>query len=189
MLMTAEACSDDGAFDALSEVGSTGSEAGAADDSEPTTAEAVDEAAGLPDDLAEQLTDAWTCGDLLLHVANPERTVMLTVMWPGLRDQAQQAGQRITWEVDFGRPNDRDIALVVHTGTDLDAGTCRRDGDRPAVLEHSFTALEGIARLSVDVTETSSVDASLWDIGLDRGPDQPLITLGDLELPGIALSD
>ena len=89
-------CSDDGLNDAAGGEGATEAATEGADDeaassdgegatSGPGTGDGSSGMADepeLPDFFQLQLTDAWACDDLQVHLADPARTLMLTVDWP-----------------------------------------------------------------------------------------------------------
>lgn len=159
-------------------------------DSTTSGTETAGEEASLPDGFELELTEAWACGDVQLHLANPERTIMLTLTWPGLLANAEKSGTDVTWEVDFGLPSDVPIVLVVQTGTQLDASTCMGEG--PATVEHTWSAVDGTARLTVYPSELApigwagAVSAWLTDIELlaeGGGSAAPIEELEVLDVP------
>lgn len=149
-----EASSEDSAEDATT----TDDETGAASTGSDTQTTGDD--VSLPADFELELTDAWACGDLLLYLANPERTLMLTLGWPGLLSNAEATGGEVIWEIDFGLPSDQPITLVVQTGTHLDANTCAGEGEEPATVDHTWNADGGTARLTVSPSALAPAGAA-----------------------------
>lgn len=147
------------------------------------------EPAQLPADFELGLRDAWACGDLLLHVANPDRSVMLTVYWPRLLDEATQA-EVTRWERTLGGPDGADAAIVVHTGARLDAGTCAREGDEPAVIEQTWNAVAEVGRLGLASADDggSRLSAWLWDVELRRQDDGATVIVEQLEQLDVELA-
>lgn len=146
--------------------------------------------ATLPADFELALSDAWACGDLLLHVANPDRSVMLTVYWPRLLDEASPAGATRGWEGALGGPDGANVAIVVHTGVRLDAGTCAREGDEPAVIDQTWTAVAEIGRLGLRPADDgrSRLSAWLWDVELRREGDGATVVVEQLEQLDVELT-
>jgi hypothetical protein len=136
----------------------TSDETGAASTGSDT--ETTGDEVSLPGDFELELTDAWACGDLLLYLANPERTLMLTLSWPDLLANAEKAGSEVVWEIEFGVPSDQPITLVVQTGTHLDATTCASEGEEPATVDHTWNANGGTARLTVSPSELAPAGAA-----------------------------
>ncbi|MEX1366033.1 MAG: hypothetical protein AB1Z98_23095 [Nannocystaceae bacterium] len=199
LLLTA--CGDDPVSDGL-----PGAESGESSDGETDTGSQMGETTGdiadgsttaadpqapLPVGFEDELTDAWGCGDLLVHLANPERTIMLTASWPDLLSLAEESGTTITWEVAFGIPIDGDITLTVQTGTDLDAQTCNSVSEGPAVVEHVWSPSSGVLRLMVSPSAQAPlgaaglVTARLIDLVLLREADGEGVTIADHEVADI----
>ncbi len=140
----------------------------------------------LPQDFENSLSDAWTCGDLLLHVANPERSIMLTLYWPSLLDEgiADPSGD---WDADVGGADGHEVAIVVHTGTRLDAGTCARRGEEPAVIDQTWTAVAQSGHLELAASDSAPPRLStwLWDMELRREGDGATVLVEQLERVGV----
>lgn len=144
----------------------------------------------LPAGFERSLSDAWACGDLLLHVANPERSIMLTLYWPQLLDQATPDQATGGWAADVGGDDGPRVAIVVHTGRQLDAGTCARQGDQPAVIAQTWTAVAEDGHLELAATEPSAPRLSTWlrDVELRREGDGATVVMKTLEQVGVELA-
>lgn len=145
--------------------------------------------ARLPADFELGLRDAWACGDLLLHVANPDRSVMLTMYWPRLLDETTRT-KTTRWESMLGGPDGTDVAIVVHTGARLDAGTCARKGDEPAVIDQTWNAVAEVGRLGLSSADDgrSRLSAWLWDVELRRQGDGATVVVEQLEQLDVELA-
>lgn len=105
-------------------------------------------APSLPEDLATELSVAWACDDISVHLANPERTIMLTFVWPGRLAEAEKATVEVTYEVTFNGEGTDDIELRVEQGSNLDSSTCQSTSADPVILENTWDASGGFARIT-----------------------------------------
>lgn len=141
----------------------------------------------LPEDLATELSDAWACGDILVHLANAERTVMLTFTWPGRLSVAEKSQSDVTYEVSFNEKDTGDIELMIEQGLNLDSTTCQpTSGDLP-IVEERWNGRGGRARITVwpgwlsPAGTTGKARVAFTSLEVMRSSDQQTLSVPDFE--------